>query len=1052
MSAFNEDSRVKFPTIMHLCSMGYEYVSLYGLPSYHLEKVHFDSDTNILIDYFKTAFFRLNPNLKESSFEKKLDQIKSSLGFEDLGRAFYNKILLDPGEGRIIDLSSVDNFRKNNTFQVATEMTCGDRDGDNFRPDITLFINGLPLAFIEVKKQNNSTGITAESERMKVRFQNKKFRRYLNITQIMVFSNDMEYNTNNIEPTQGAFYATIGKTTTKFNCFREDGQTSFPYSLNLTPVPEQVEEAILLDNNKPTYRSSSSYIESCKSNTPTKRMVSSLFSYERFFFLLKYGIAYVDETNGLQKHIMRYPQLFATKAIENHLEKGNNKGIIWHTQGSGKTALAYFCVKYLTDYYSKKGIIPQFYFIVDRLDLLEQATGVFQKRGLRVNTVQSKEKFKEFISGNEIIKNTEGQSEITVVNIQKFSEDSRAVSKNDYNLSIKRIYFIDEAHRNYNPKGSFLKNLLTSDPNAVKIALTGTPIISKEYNTKDIFGDYIHTYYYNASIADGYTLRLIREDIQSTFKTNMKELLERIKVKEHVLSKIDVYSHHSYVKPMLDYIMDDLKEFRIKNQDPSLAGMIVCSSSAQANQMYNLFLRHYADSSEIKLVTKEDGTEQVESVAPEVIETKTQPRAKNTFRAALILHDSFDKEERKEWIDLYRNGKIDLLIVYQMLQTGFDAPRLKKLYLNRTPKEQNLLQTLTRVNRPYKLMKYGYLVDFANIETEYSKTNRAYQKEIENEVGKENISGYSDLFIQIEEALERIRQCREVLRPYDLSNPQYFTKQIDLIDEKDTVKKVLGALEDMRDIENMLISQGSEELPEAHLPEIGNYIKAAKQRVEFLTFQTEDEDDSYAQQMLRLALENFTFKFTCVNTEELELEEQYRQSIAYTKEQFANSIDIDDPQYVSLLNEFLRIFKDGKTKPEDGLNMHERVAYLDGILARIRKLNEENRLRARKYHNDEKYARIEKRLEDKGKESGTTAFGWTKQKEQLYSILLAIKTEADDCFLHNQDILSSPFYFERLVVSIIAEKFRENGVDSDRPMRKYVGEVINKEYQKEYVE
>ena len=126
----------------------------------------------------------------------KLSSIQSSLDYDDQGKDFYHKILLNPGEGRIIDLSSEEAFVRNNTFQLATEMRCGDEKGDNFRPDITLFVNGLPLAFFEVKKHNNSKGIEAESDRMKVRFQNHKFRRYLNITQIMCFSNDMNYADN----------------------------------------------------------------------------------------------------------------------------------------------------------------------------------------------------------------------------------------------------------------------------------------------------------------------------------------------------------------------------------------------------------------------------------------------------------------------------------------------------------------------------------------------------------------------------------------------------------------------------------------------------------------------------------------------------------------------------------------------------------------------------------------------------------------------------------------------------------------------------------------
>src|SRR5574344_1524932 len=349
MGAFNEDSRVKFPTIMHLVSMGYDYVSV-------SKEADYDAQTNILLCPFEEAFLRLNPDAAEGDAEKKLAEIRKSLLNDDLGREFYQKMLLNPGAGRIIDFSSPDNFRRNNSFQVATEMTCGSRDGDNYRPDITLFVNGLPLAFIEVKKQNNHTGIHAETSRMDTRFKVRAFRRYLNITQVMVFSNDMEYDNDNVVPTQGAFYATIGKNTTKYNCFREDGQTSFPIVQRFRELTPQMEEAILRDNNVVAYRSSPAYQTSCNNHdTPTKRICNSLFSFGRLYFLLKYAIAYVDDPNGLQKHIMRYPQLFATKAIENYLDKGHNKGIIWHTQGSGKTALAYYCVKYLTDYYARQG-------------------------------------------------------------------------------------------------------------------------------------------------------------------------------------------------------------------------------------------------------------------------------------------------------------------------------------------------------------------------------------------------------------------------------------------------------------------------------------------------------------------------------------------------------------------------------------------------------------------------------------------------------------------------------------------------------------------------
>ena len=143
--------------------------------------------------------------------------------------------------------------------------------------------------------------------------------------------------------------------------------------------------------------------------------------------ILKYAIAYVEYTNDvgittLEKHLMRYPQLFATKAIEQKLNSGIKNGIIWHTQGSGKTALAYYNVRYLKDYYQKQGIIAKFYFVVDRLDLLTQAADEFRARGLHVEEVNSKDDFIKNIGDIGITSNT-GIDTINVVNIQKFSRN-----------------------------------------------------------------------------------------------------------------------------------------------------------------------------------------------------------------------------------------------------------------------------------------------------------------------------------------------------------------------------------------------------------------------------------------------------------------------------------------------------------------------------------------------------------------------------------------------------------------------------------------------------
>ena len=1052
-SAFCEDSRVKFPTLMHLMSMGFKYVSLKGLKTKYViaPKTEFDPLTNILTDYFTEAYNKLNPNVEIGAAGKLLAKIQSSLMNDDLGRQFYNEILLNTGE-RIIDLSSPANFYKNNTFQVTTEMTCGDKDSDNYRPDITLFVNGLPLAFIEVKKENNHKGILAETDRMKQRFVNPKYRRFLNLTQIMVFSNDMEYDNNEVTPTIGAFYATIGKKNTKYNCFREEGQDSFPIERHIRQVTLQEEEILLRDSNVPQYKNSSEYKTNCLANTPTKRMCDSLFSFNRFHFLLKYGIAYVDYTNGLQKHIMRYPQLFATKAIERHLEAGKTKGIIWHTQGSGKTALSFYNVKYLTDYYSSKRIVPQFFFIVDRLDLMIQAQREFSYRGLKVNSVQTKDDFAKIISSGLTTQNREGKPEITVVNIQKFSNDSKALPKNAYNVPVQRIYFIDEAHRNYSPDGCFLKNLISSDSNAVKIALTGTPIISKEYNTKDIFGDYIHTYFYNASIADGYTRRLIREDIGSNYKIRLQEALNSIRIKSHSVKESDVYAHRTYVQPLLDYVINDLQQFRVKNEDNTLGGMVVCNSKEQAQMMYRLFLEKYADETELDNERDEDGATVYRSISAGEMEAKKTPCRKGCYRAALITYDSFDKETRAKWIELFKDGKIDLLIVFQMLQTGFDAPRLKKLYLHRMVKEHNLLQTLTRVNRPYKEMKYGYVVDFANIEEEYSKTNREYQEELEHEVGKDNLKHTDRLLVTMEEAKSRVDAARKVLAPYELGNPEIFSRQLNMEDDREVVRSIVRSLEDMRSLQNMLTAQGSEAEAVVEISDIHNLIKAARNRLDLLGFIDNADEKSNTRQLLNVALENIEFSFEKRGEGELEIQEQYRQSVEHARRQLQACMDTEDPEYRSILEEFLRLFRRKEMESQEEFNMHDKVQNVNDILKRIKRLNERDALEAIKYNGDTKFVRVEKRLKEKDKEeiehkTSPRNYAWTEEKEKMTVILLAIKEDVDDVYFHNQAILEVPAYFKRNILTYVTRHFKEGQINTDREVRKYVSEVINREYQ-----
>lgn len=338
--------------------------------------------------------------------------------------------------------------------------------------------------------------------------------------------------------------------------------------------------------------------------------------------------------------------------------------------GFWKNGFGFFNVKHLTDYYQKKNIIPKFYFIVDRIDLLIQSSAEFANRGLKVNQVNSRQEFINDLQVVGAIHNDSGQPEITVVNIQKFSEDATVIKLPDYDINTQRVYFLDEAHRSYNPKGNYLANLINSDRNAVIIALTGTPLlreVAKEYDSKLLFGSYIHKYYYNRSIADGYTLRLIREEIEGSFKMEMKEVMEQIKLLKGDIKTSDVYAEKPFAQGLLDYITKDLNEFRDYWQDESLGGMVVCDSSKQAKMLFQLFEEQYGE--------QETNADKLPMAAePSVPYGK---RKKRELTAALILHDENDKAIRKNLIKAYKGGKVDILFVYNVLLTGFDAKRLK---------------------------------------------------------------------------------------------------------------------------------------------------------------------------------------------------------------------------------------------------------------------------------------------------------------------------------------------------------------------------------------
>lgn len=1017
MSTFNENSRVKIPALVHLTRLHYRYLSL--------KDAHWDKRNNIFPELLAAAVLRINPELAPADVPRLLGEINLELRNDDLGRAFHQRLAARSGV-RLFDFDDL----ANNDWRVVTELPFENGE-ENFRPDITLLVNGLPLAFIEVKKPMNPGGVLEERARMNRRHRNPKFRHFFNLVQLMAFSNNMEYDDGQFEPVQGAFYAASTYGDAQFNYFREERVPELAGALGEPDAA--VVDAILTDTNLVAIKATPEFDRNCAPDTPTHRLLTSLFSRERLAFLLQYAFAWLDTEGGIQKHVMRYPQIFATLAIADRLNSGGRKGIIWHTQGSGKTALAFYNVRFLADWFQRRGQVTRFYFIVDRLDLLTQACNEFKLRGLTVHVIESREAFAEDIRQNVGARNARGELEITVVNIQRFESDPDVTTVQDYALNVQRVYFLDEVHRSYNPRGSFLANLEQSDRDAIKIGLTGTPLIG-DVHSRDVFGDYIHKYYYNASIADGYTLRLIREEIATRYKLQLQQALADIEVQHGDIERKQLYAHPRFAAAMLDYILDDFTHSRVTFGDGGIGGMVICDSAEQARELHRQFQQRMAGRAAAAAEPANDA-DYAQSRAAEEPAAYANP----VLTAALILHDEGTKAARKDAIRDFKRGSIDLLFVYNMLLTGFDAPRLKKLYFGRVIRAHNLLQALTRVNRRFHQFRYGYVVDFADIQREFDQANSDYYAELTRELGDE-AQHYSNLFKTEAEVRADIDAIREALFDYTLDDAEKFSQQISAITDRRQLHGIVRALGNARELHNLIRLGGYNELTglldfhklrQLHI-EAQNALAALD-----LKHQLEHAHDASA--LLNQALEDVVFRFEKLGEHELKLADELKDSLRRTRETLGATLDPRDPEWVKLKVELERLFKAKKLSATEQGAMQANITALRDIERRARELNQADANLAARYAGDAKLLRVHKRLMESQRVGDSQV--------RLQSALAGIKRDVDDAVLGNRELLGNDAFFERTVSPIVLRNFREAGPPGpDADTRHWIQQLLVKEY------
>lgn len=727
---FDEAKQSQLPAIELLVNMGYTYIS-----SEEVLRQRRDDPSNFLLtDIAASKLMEINEyeiagkkyKFSEKEVRDAIDELEHIQyeGLVDTSQKIYNMIMPTSG-GKTIKVnvggkSDSKNFRfidfehpEKNAFHVTSEYQATGKQ--NIRPDIVCFVNGIPLVVIENKKSSVETeeGIKQMCRNQTVEYCPQLF----TYTQLLIATNgkSLEYGTTS---TPQKFYA-IWK---EKGVLIED-QNNEVNELISKSIDKDTYNQILTDLNGYT----KGYVQKLK-RLPTEqdRGILSLCEPTRLLDLAKNYILY---DAGIKK-LSRYQQYFAIHLMlkriaeeeETKFGKRRKGGLIWHTQGSGKSLTMVMFVKALIE--NPEINNPRVIIVTDRKDLDRQIRDTFRNCNLKKKVTQA-------TSGQHLINLIHSKSlDVITTVIDKF--DSAANKKVGFTDPDKNIFIlVDEAHRSqYGDTAAQMARIL---PNACLIGFTGTPVLKKD-KTRNKFGSYIDKYTIDDALEDKIILPLIYEGRYVDLVQNETQVDRRVEqVSEDLSRKYNAGVSEDYLKQLQSQITTDI----IKNnpqrieevardienhyvntfKGTGLKGQIVAPSKYSAILFQKYFEVRNLVKSAVVISDEHDDGDQLDTHKVEVV------KYLDTIRAN---HQSVSAYE-KSVIDSFKNNEdgIELLIVVDKLLTGFDAPRNTVLYLAKDLKDHNLLQAIARVNRLFdnkKLPKTsGYIIDYSenakNIDT-----------------------------------------------------------------------------------------------------------------------------------------------------------------------------------------------------------------------------------------------------------------------------------------------------------------------------------------------
>ncbi|GAA8535023.1 hypothetical protein HpDR59_03070 [Helicobacter pylori] len=574
------------------------------------------------------------------------------------------------------------------------------------------------------------------------------------------------------------------------------------------------------------------------------------------------------------------------------------------------------------------------------------------------------------------------------------------------------MFIIDEAHRSYDPKGCFYANLIECDKTAIKIALTGTPLLednAQDKATKKTFGNYLHTYSYAESIKDRHTLKLQLEIIEKSYKEKLQAiyrlLQESITIEDIEVKKETIFNHERYIKEMLSYIIRDLLNFRRANNnenlkaDENLKAMVVCFSSAQAKLANLLF----------------------NEVQEKVLQENPNLRILKQLQSSLILHD---EQEVKEKIYSFKHGDTDIVFVFNMLLTGFDLPNLKRLYIHRELKDHNLLQALARVNRPYNNMSFGYLIDFVGIKENYDKTTDDYLKEL-NQFNQSDFNikdNLKDMFADREVLEKDIKNAYDDLFNYPIDDVEDMTSAIVSISGMNELLKVSHAINTLKERYNLIRTSSDEKIlslkEKIDIEKISKISSMLGKKAKQLHALKNINDPKNPNDLIVLedliALLDFKIEFK--ERKELRFKEKEEISTKYkqAKEMLEKIPDKQDKEVQKISKELSKLIQEPLTNHNfDGISHSYSV-----IISQLQQHKEQTTNLLNKYNNDRAYVITHKRLHNRLMEENIS--------KGIFTLLSALKKALDARISKRQEILNEEDTLKTAIKVELRDAFNKN--------------------------